>query len=88
MMADTFEEHREGLISPLSHAAPVTPDDSVGLIATTRAIYVGGGGDVAITTRGGETVTFTNAPEGLMLPVRATHVLATGTTATDLLALW
>lgn len=52
-----------------------------------RAIYVGGAGDISLLTIRGSTVTFANVPAGLILPVQATRVLSTGTTATSLVGL-
>ena len=54
----------------------------------TRALYVGGGGDVAVRMRGGEAAVFTGVPGGTLLPVRVSRVLASGTTASGILGLW
>lgn len=51
-------------------------------------LYVGGAGDLAVITMGGDQVTFTAAPAGAFLPIQVTRVLSTGTTATNILALW
>jgi hypothetical protein len=54
----------------------------------TRAIYVGGTGDVvAIDERGVET-TFKNAQAGSSLPIRTNRVKSTGTTASFLVGLF
>ncbi len=87
-MADDFENYRAELNSPYASAADITPNDSTDLGTVTRAIYVGGAGNVAVTMKNGTSVTFTAPPVGTILPVRATRVLATGTTATNLVALW
>jgi hypothetical protein len=49
--------------------------------------YVGGAGDVEVTTTGNDNVTFFGVNAGSFVPV---HVLAigAGTTATNILALW
>lgn len=53
-----------------------------------RGIYVGVSGDiVAILCPGTAAVTFKSVPVGI-LPIEASRVKATGTTATDLLALY
>jgi hypothetical protein len=54
---------------------------------TCRGIYVGGAGDVALTTMGGSAITFKAVPAGTFMPVSFTSVQHTGTTATNLLAL-
>lgn len=51
-------------------------------------LYVGGAGDLTVITMGGDQVTFTAAPAGAFLPIQVTRVLSTGTTATNILALW
>jgi hypothetical protein len=84
---DHFKNHASGLDSPARNAAPVTPDDASDLPVSARSLYVGATGDVRITTVGGDTVTFTGVPAGI-LPVRAARVHATGTTATDIVAVW
>jgi len=74
--------------SPAARAAAITPSDAVDLVAATRGLYVGGAGDVKIITAGADTVVFAAVPAGSVLPVQAARVLATGTTATNLVALW
>lgn len=87
-MADNFVSHSAGLSSPAGNAAAVTPNDSADLSVAGRALWVGGTGNVALVTVGGNTVTLANVPAGTMLPVRTARVLATGTTATSIVALW
>lgn len=71
---------------PAYDAASVTTSDTTRL-GGVRALYIGGAGDVKITTEGGTDVTFTGIAAGSILPIRATRVYATGTTATDIIAL-
>jgi hypothetical protein len=52
-----------------------------------RGVYVGGAGDVALTTGAGTAVTFTAVPAGTLIPIFFTSIQKTGTTATSLLAL-
>lgn len=66
----------------------IVPSDAIPLENVTRYIYVGGAGNVAVRGQNGTAVTFTAPPVGSFLPIRATHVLATGTTATNLIAIW
>lgn len=77
-----------------TNAVAVTPSDTVPVVSSggvalpISAIYVGGAGNVAVTTQGGQNVVFTAPPVGSVLYIRATHVRATLTTATLLVALW
>jgi hypothetical protein len=53
-----------------------------------RRLYVGGTGDVKVDTAGGQSgITFHAVPAGF-LDVHVTKVYKTGTTATNLTALW
>jgi hypothetical protein len=67
-------------------AAAVTPSDSTEIFG--HALYVGVGGNVAILTEGGDTVTFTGVPAGTTIVQRFTKVLATGTTASAIVRQW
>jgi hypothetical protein len=51
-------------------------------------LYIGGLGDIAITTIGGDEVKFTALLAGQFVPVQTLKVSETGTGATDILALW
>lgn len=51
-------------------------------------LYIGGAGNVRITTIGGDIVTFTAVPVGSVLPVQVIKLHGTGTTATLVDALW
>lgn len=70
---------------PAYGAFAITPSDST--VFEARSLYIGVSGDVAVRTPGRTaTVIFKSVPIGV-LPVRATQVLATGTTATNILGL-
>ena len=88
-MADQFEEYKSGLDSPASNAVAVTPSDVTDLAQTTRAIYVGGAGDVSVEMAGtGTAIIFTGVLAGSILPIRVTRVNSTSTTATNITALY
>ena len=86
-MADDFLGHETSLTSPAIGAADIIPSDSVALPKATRAIYVGTAGNLRLQFMSGEVVTLTAVQAGAIYPVRALLVLATGTTATGLVAL-
>lgn len=68
-------------------AVLVTPSDTVDLTKPAhKGLYIGVSGAVRITTVGGSDVTFTAVPVGFF-PVTAIRVWATGTTATNIIAL-
>jgi hypothetical protein len=66
----------------------VTPSDSVFLPGgECSALYIGVAGDVTILNATGNPITFKNVPVGY-LDCQTTRVNATGTTATDIVALY
>lgn len=84
---DDFETHMVTLTSPAVGGTLVTPDDANDLPFLTRAIYVGGTGSVAAVLQSGDTVLLSGAQEGTIYPVRVARILATGTTATNIVGL-
>lgn len=85
-MADFFANYRPELDSPGRDAFSVTPSDSVDLTDVARALYIGVSGDLKITTLGGNDLTFKNVPVGFF-PFGAKRVFATGTAASEILAI-
>jgi len=70
------------------HAQVIVPNDVTPLSTPAQSIWVGGFGNVTLIPLGQTTsVTFTAVPAGTLLPVAAGTVLATGTTAANMLAL-
>lgn len=69
-------------------AFEITTSNSEDLPNVTRAIYVGGSGDIKVTTDGNKTVIFKGAQQGTILPIRVKKVFATGTDATFLVGLY
>jgi len=85
---DQFARFQASVISPLTNAVAVTPHNTNELGYVTRAVYVGGTGDLKVTLQDSGTVTFVDVPAGSTLAIRAKVVFSTGTTATDIVALW
>jgi hypothetical protein len=82
---------------PYRNAAAIVTSDTVPLAVPTSAIYVGGGapGDVTYVPANATAVSPTAAaitlkavPVGTVLLISAQYVMATGTTATNLVALF
>lgn len=71
---------------PASHAEAVTPSDSTDLAYVSRALWVGGAGNVAVVMASGAAVTFSNIAAGTLLPIRVSRVKSTSTTATLLVS--
>jgi len=85
---DDFEGQKHGLTSPALHLALVTPNNTQDLTFFARALIIGGSGTLKVTTVGGETLTLPALPDGYRLDARIRRVWATGTTATDIVAMW
>lgn len=69
-------------------ATAVTKSDAT-ILPVTRALYIGGAGDVAVIMAGDTSaVTFSAVPVGTLLPIQVTKVMSTNTTATLVLALY
>lgn len=75
------------MAAPADEAYAVTPSDSVNLAVVSRGLYVGVAGDVTVEmAKVGTTILFKGVPAGAWLPLRVSRVDATGTTATNIVA--
>lgn len=73
---------------PAAEAVVITPTDGVDLARPARSLYVGTTGNITLIPEGGiAAVLFTAVPVGFF-PVRVKQVLATGTTASTIVALY
>ena len=86
-MTDIFSDYQPSLQSPASYVEMVTPNDSQDLTTFGRALNVATTGTVRLTTVKGDVATVFVAA-GIVFPVRARRVWATGTTATDIAVLY
>lgn len=67
-------------------AAAVTPSDSTTFAPSV--VYVGGAGNVQVTTAQGDQVVFSGLSAGQSIPVQVIKVWATSTTATSLIRIY
>lgn len=68
---------------------PITGNDTTDLVdGPCAAIYVTGAGNVNINLAGGGTAVLTGLTAGQIVPVCASRILATSTTATGIFALY
>lgn len=75
-----------------SGAAEVTPHDSnlltyKGQESISKGVYIGVSGNLKVTMANGDAVTYLNIPAGFH-PINVSIIWATGTTATDIIALY
>ena len=87
MSTDRFAYRSDSPYGPSRHAFAVTPSDAAPLSPVPKALFVGGAGTVTLRTIDSAADVTLNVQAGQILPLRATHVRASGTTATGLVAL-
>lgn len=86
-MAEDPRNLSAGLSGPAKDLAAITPNDGADLANPVRAIYVGDAGatgSLKIDTLAGTTITLTGLVAGIMHPIGALKVYATGTDCTGL----
>lgn len=74
--------------APAENFAAVTPNDSTDLTLRARGLYIGTGGTLVVQGNDSADVTFLNVPNGTILPIAVSRVKATGTTCSNIIALW
>lgn len=85
-MVTTSAVRHQNAPTPSTFFYPVTPSDSEDF-NFLAAIYVGTAGNVAAVREDGTAVTFTAVPAGSVLPILCRRVNATGTTASNIVAM-
>ena len=78
----------------VSRAATVVPSNTNNISSVSGGdnngcvLYVGASGTLSVQTAGGDDVTFVGLNAGSFIPVQVVQVYATGTSCTNILALW
>lgn len=86
-LVDRYQGMSPDLSSPYVGGAAIVKSDTAA-IELTRAVYVGGAGDLKVTYQDGSVDTLKSVPAGAILPIRVSLVWSTGTTATNMSALY
>ena len=86
-MADEFN-FGDSVAAPARNCASVTPHNTTELANLPKALFIGGAGTVSLIAADDTVAVSFVCPAGAILPVRAKVVRATGTTATDIVALF
>ena len=68
-------------------AFSITPSNSANL-ANVSIVYVGGAGNVRVTTAQGDDVIFSGLLAGAVIPVQVLKVWSTSTTASNLIGIY
>lgn len=87
MPQDAYDTLTPALHSPAVGIEEITPDDLTDLANVTRALNVATAGTVRVIAADGTTGDVFMAA-GIAFPIRASRVLATGTTATGIRGLY
>lgn len=87
-MPDKFQFLASGLDSPAREAFAIgTASYGTAELGTIpRALYVGTGGNIAVTMANGAAVTFSNVQDGSILPIRVQKI-GTATTASGIVGI-
>lgn len=87
-MSSTIKDGQTGkssiIVSPITGAFAITPNDATDLQEVTLSLFVSVGGAVKVTLYDGSTVTYATLPAGRH-PLRVKRVWATGTLATGII---
>lgn len=88
-MTDPFESFSDGLNAPGEYSFAIAASDTNDLATIPRAIYVGSGGDIKMQlVHDAAPVVWSSVPTGSLLSVRPRRIYATGTSASNLVALY
>lgn len=77
-----------------THGVAVTPSDSAQIldansnVVASRMLYIGGAGTLKIQTDKNQALTFGAVVAGTIIPIETSKVFATGTSATNIIALY
>lgn len=86
-MADRYEGSFVGLSDPSRSVSRVTPDDGSDLPNVPRMLHIGVAGNISFIAAEDTEVITQPVPAGIF-PVMVKRVLATGTTATSIMAIY
>lgn len=85
---DSYLSNIPPIDGPAAQGVDISKSDTVNFTVLTRAIWVGGAGDVVVVWQDDTTSTLVGVPAGTLLPVRAKRVNSTSTTATSMVGLY
>ena len=86
MAYQKLQGYRAEVVVPSDTVVIPVPGGGAG-VNNGCVLYIGVAGDLKVTTVGGDEVTFKNVPVGFF-PVNVLKVWATGTLASEVIALW
>lgn len=84
---DQFDDALDAVTSPARDAFAVVPHDTAPLPRLPKALLVGGAGSLVLRAVDAAADVTLGVAAGQMVPIRASHVRASGTTAAQIVAL-
>ncbi len=84
---DRFERSGDSPSSPARHAFAVVPHDSDALPRVPKALLIGSGGTLTLRAVDSATDVTVRVVPGQIVPIRASHVRAAGTSAGEIVGL-
>lgn len=88
-VTDALWNFQKNFLGPGTKFAAITKsDDAADDIPLTRAVYVGGAGNVVAVDADGTATTFTAVAAGTTLNIRVCRINSTNTTATAMVAIY
>ena len=86
-ISDRFARSIDAVTSPARDAFAVTPSDAAPLPRLPKALLIGSGGTLTLRAVDAPADVTLNVVAGQLVPIRASHVRANGTTATQIVGL-
>jgi hypothetical protein len=87
MTFDPFQSFGDSVGDPARRAYAVTPNDAAELTPLPKALLIGGSGTIVLRAVDSQADVTIPVGAGQIVPIRASFVRATGTTATQIVAL-
>lgn len=84
---DSFDNALDGVSSPARRAFAIVPHATQPLAQLPKALLVGAAGTIALRAVDSEADVTIAVVAGQLVPIRASHVRAAGTTATQIVGL-
>ena len=87
-MMDSFKNLSDSPDFSARKLVAVTPHNSNDLAYTTKALFIGTGGNIVVLAEDDTVAVTLKVTDGQILPVRAKRVLETNTTATGIVGMY
>ena len=87
MKPDTFNRYSDSPSAPARQAYAIVPHDGNTIEPLPKALFVGTAGILTLRAADSSTDVTISVAAGTLLPIRASHVRAAGTTASDIVGL-